>query len=272
MLRAQDVKCRREPDRDLLGGPPATRARTRVIMRMDQTPIEFQRAFWNGWNTIHESPPDVALAQADVITSWLDDLARNDLNIIDIGCGTGWLSSRLTRFGSVTATDLCDQHLARAATGAPEVRFVAGNFMELDFGICAYDVAVSLEMLSHVADQREFLKKISSLLKANGYLLLATQNRPALERNVMPARKPGQLSKWVDRDELRQLLEPNFGVKELFSITPQFNRGFLRIPNSKKLRRIAQTIGLGGLAARVKKLQEEAWLGWTLMALARKRG
>jgi hypothetical protein len=57
----------------------------------------------------------------------------------------------------------------------------------------------------------------------------------------------------------------------MFSITPWFNRGLLRIINSNRVSRLSASIGLGGAMQAVKRLQERMWLGWTLMALARKR-
>jgi hypothetical protein len=111
---------------------------------------------------------------------------------------------------------------------------------------------------------------MASILKPGGYLILATQNRSALERNAVPPPQPGQLRQWVDRCELRRLLGKDFIVEELFSITPQFNRGFLRLLNSNKLTTLAASLGLGGVMAEMKRREERAWLGWTLMALARK--
>ncbi|WP_206035695.1 bifunctional 2-polyprenyl-6-hydroxyphenol methylase/3-demethylubiquinol 3-O-methyltransferase UbiG [Roseomonas sp. HF4] len=109
-------------------------------------------------------------------------------------------------FGRVTAADLSDQVLARAARRVPRARFVAGDFMTLEFGEAAYDVAGSLEVLAHVANQQAFLGRIARLLRPGGHLLLATQNRPILELNRIPLPAPGQLRKWMDRRELRQLL------------------------------------------------------------------
>src|SRR5262245_2014932 len=130
-----------------------------MVWAAKQTPIAVQQAFWNEWNTTAREATisEVALEQADVIVSWFERIGRSDLEIIEVGCGTGWLCPRLTRFGHVTGTDLSDQVLVRAAQRVPEAQFVAGDFMALDFGLARYDVAVSLEVLSHVADQRAFL-------------------------------------------------------------------------------------------------------------------
>jgi 2-polyprenyl-3-methyl-5-hydroxy-6-metoxy-1,4-benzoquinol methylase len=236
-------------------------------------PMFSQVAFWNRWNAEarESSTGDISKEQAAVITSWLGGLGRTDLDIIDVGCGAGWLCPQLVRFGRVTGTDLSDSVLARAANRFPDVNFVAGDFMGLDFGRGAFDVVVSLEVLSHVADQPAFLRKLAGLLRPGGYLMLATQNRPQLERNNLPAPVEGQIRRWVDRDELVELVEEEFEIDQLFSITPICNRGVLRVANSRKFNTTLSAVGLGSVSRWAKKAQEKAWLGWTLMTLARKR-
>ena len=94
--------------------------------------------------------------------------------------------------------------------------------MELELGANSFDVVVTLEVLSHVADQRAFIRKLARHLRPGGHLMLATQNRFVLQYlNRRPPPLPGQLRRWVDRRELRDLLEPEFEVSELFSVTPR---------------------------------------------------
>jgi 2-polyprenyl-3-methyl-5-hydroxy-6-metoxy-1,4-benzoquinol methylase len=134
-------------------------------MRNGASPTSLQQGFWNQWNESREkSLEEVSRRQARVICEWLDALGRKDLNIIDVGCGAGWLCLQLTEFGCVTGTDLADEVLARAQSLTPDVRFVPGDFMKLDFGLRCFDVVVTLEVLSHVADQRAFVNKLASLL------------------------------------------------------------------------------------------------------------
>jgi 2-polyprenyl-3-methyl-5-hydroxy-6-metoxy-1,4-benzoquinol methylase len=176
----------------------------------------------------------------------------------------------LTKYGSVTGTDLSHEVLRRAAGRTPDVKFIAGDFMSLDFGENGYDVLVCLEVLSHVADQPAFIKKMASLLRPGGYLMLATQNRPQLERNDIPRPMPGQIRQWVDRHELARLLASEFDVRSLFSVTPQCNRGVLRVINANKLHAALSVVGLGRIGRAVKAAQEKVWLGWTLICLAQK--
>jgi 2-polyprenyl-3-methyl-5-hydroxy-6-metoxy-1,4-benzoquinol methylase len=254
-------------------------------------PISLQQSFWNGWNASNRerSVDEVSRRQAEVVCEWLSSLGRKDLEIIDVGCGAGWLCPQLTRFGRVTGTDLSDEVLARARERLPGVTFVAGDFMDLDFGARSFDVIVSLEVLSHVADQRAFLNKLASHLRPRSYLMLATQNRVVLQcLNLIPPPAPGQLRRWVDRRELQELLEENFEIMKIFSVTPKVGRGLgiKKLANSLRLaglrpsgpgerdrtvRTSAEKIGAARPRRWLTGRLEAVGLGWTLMALARKR-
>lgn len=237
------------------------------------TAMSAQVDFWNRWNATNreERVGAVSMEQAQVVLSWLRLLKHSDLDVIDIGCGTGWLCAQLLEFGKVTGTDLSDQVLERSAARVPSANFVAGDFMRLDFAPGSYDVAVSLEVLPHVADQAGFLHKIADTLRDGGYLMMATQNRRALEKNDIRPPAAGQLRRWVDHEELSRLLGDRFEVIEMFSITPQFNSGWLRYLNSQRLHLLLGKLGLGAANRLLRNLQERAWLGWSLMVLARKR-
>jgi len=246
------------------------------MLKSDQrldAPMHEQVSFWNAWNAAcreHEIDR-VSIDQGDQVARWLQQLGRKNLDILEVGCGAGWLCSRLREFGAVTGTDLSNEVLERASARSPDVTYVAGDFMVLDFHKEAYDVIVSLEVLSHVTDQSAFITKLTSLLRPGGYLMLATQNRPQLERNDIPRPAPGQIRQWVDRHELTSLLKREFDVEELLSITPQCNRGLLRVINSRKVNDVLGKLGLAGASRYLKSAQERAWLGWTLICLARKR-
>lgn len=228
-----------------------------------------QRDFWNEWNVSREQKQgQVSTDQRRVILRWLDQMGRTDMDILEVGCGAGWLCADLVKYGRVVGTDLSDQVLARAAQRLPAVEFIAGDFLNLDFADRQFDVVVTLETLSHLPDQPGFLKKCARLLKPGGCLLIATQNRTALEKNNVTKAERGQHRRWVDRHELEAMLSESFEVDELFSITPKFNRGVLRVVNSRHWQRPARAIGLSGLINAMTRAQERAWLGWTLMARA----
>lgn len=239
--------------------------------------INTQAAYWNGWNhSRSEVPGEVSRRQAEVVVRWLRSIRRRDLDVLDVGCGTGWLEPFLVPFGNVTALDFADEWVARAAVANPEVTFLAGDFDALPLEPASFDVVVSLEVLAHVSDQQAFVDRIASLLRPGGQLLLATQNRWVLEHlNDVPAVEAGQLRRWVDRRELRELLAGDFVVHELFSVTPRLGRVMKKLNRGSWRRRTEQPAEARGMTHPRSgigwMLLERAGLGWTLMCRAERR-
>ena len=233
-------------------------------------PIELQRSFWNEWNAHNRETrlSDVSEDQRTLVVEWLQGLGRTGLDILEVGCGAGWLCPSLTPFGRVTATDLSDEVLARARERMPDVQFVAGDFMELEFEPGGFDVVIALEVLSHVSDHDAFVAKMARLLRPGGVLLLATQNRPVLEKyNTVPAPKPGNLRRWFDRDELSALLAPHIDVSEIRTITPVASKGLLRLVAGRQTKRFWRAV-TGRL---LENTLAKAGLGWTLMVRGQKK-
>jgi 2-polyprenyl-3-methyl-5-hydroxy-6-metoxy-1,4-benzoquinol methylase len=235
-------------------------------------PSDVERQFWNTWNArFRETTPvgSVSERQGIQIGQWLSRSGRSDLRILDFGCGSGWLSGRLTPFGRVTAIDLSDEVVTRARARFPEVNFLVGDVLTVPLESGSFDAVVSLEVLSHVADQPAYLARAANLLRPGGELLLATQNRFVLQRldGVSPV-APGQRRRWVGHLELRRLLAPHFRVEELTSLHPTGRRGILRLVNSYRLERLLlRLLSLD----RINAMKERLLLGHTLMVRATKR-
>ncbi len=74
------------------------------------------------------------------------------------------MCERLLRFGSVTGTDLAGEVIDRARRRVVGAKFVAGDFMALDFPPAYADVIETMEVLTHVADQPAFVSKLANAL------------------------------------------------------------------------------------------------------------
>lgn len=233
---------------------------------------EEQRRFWNSWNTSHREHsvklPEVNSRQARMAIEWISSVGRKDLDILEVGCGSGWFCRELLDFGRVTGTDLSDEVLARSRESLPEVSFIAGDFVDVPFAAASFDFIVSLEVLAHVVDQQRFVQQIAELLRPGGSFVIATQNRFALTRwSEVSAQSNGQIRKWVDVRTLRQLLSAHFEIAELTSIHPVGDRGILRWINAPKINRL---LSVFASRSTIQHLKERWFLGHTLMALVRK--
>src|SRR5882762_539508 len=104
------------------------------------------------------------------------DLAKP--RILDLGCGSGWLSAVLAQFGPTTGVDLSDYAVREASKRYPWVRFHAANILEWKEGsqLGEFDIVVSQEVIEHVPDQMEYLKIAFNFLRDGGFLLLTTPN------------------------------------------------------------------------------------------------
>jgi len=187
------------------------------------------------------------------------ELGLADKRILEVGCGTGWLSQRLKQFGHVTAIDLSPKAIEYAKTNDPESDYIAADILEYDFAGKSFDVIVCVETLFYVEDQRRFLKKLSDLSDSGALLAFTTINSFVYSRcsDVGPP-EPGQVRRWLPRKKTVELLREYFAVDEAFTIEPQGNMGVLRIVNSVKLNKL-----LGKLlpTERLKVLKERAGLG-----------
>ena len=218
---------------------------------------DIERRFWNGWTSAHgdRSSHVVSRDQLDTITRWLR--ATSHATLLDVGCGSGWMTQALTAYGTAVGTDLADETLDVASERYPNATFVSGDFMTVDVG-ADFDVIVTLEVLSHVQDQLAFVRRLHSLLRPGGRLMLASQNRPVLQRfNRIAPPAPGQARRWVDRRELHDLLtRSGFVVDEMRVRTPMADHGAMRY-----VAKVGRTLGLA-------RALEKGGFGWTIMALA----
>jgi len=230
-----------------------------------------QRAFWNTWNSrdrnLERGIDPFMRRQTEVAMEWA--LARKDkpLRILEVGCGTGWLSAQLRPFGEVTGVDLSPAAIEQAQVRAPDVKFIAGDFasMKLDG---PFSFVVSADVIAHVPDQAQFVEQIADLMPVGGVFVLMTQNAFVWNRssNLQP-QGAGQIRKWSTRRKLAGLLRRHFRVRHQSSIFPGGDRGILRITSSYKLNAVMKSV-LG--EARWRRLLERFFIGRELVLVAEK--
>lgn len=235
-------------------------------------PIDSQREFYNERWSGYEFANSLKLARA---VSILESLALTKLReprIVDLGCGSAWLTAIVGTFGPAIGVELSDEAVKTAAARYGHIGLVQSDIFAWKYPRQAFDIVISQEVIEHVPDQAEYLRIAHDLLKSGGFLILTTPNA-----ETMDAMEADQSASWsqqpieslLSRGELRRLLRPYFRVKRLSTIVPNFGvAGVRRFLNSYRLRRVLSLCGLGDVF--------DAWrlrLGYGLhtIVVARKR-
>lgn len=246
-------------------------------MQEDTPPLEAQSRFYDDWNTRHRSGgfeeiPVALRRRAQRLLLELDALLTGgpkSPRILELGCGTGWLSEQLVKRGEVLGIDLSPQAIAIAKSRGCGAEFVAGDFLTYDFGGSNFDVGVCVETLFYVQDQRACVERFASLLKPRAPIGVTTINSFVYERMAsVPEPSPGQIRRWLGRKELVALLELRFEILSVHTIHPGGDQGVLRLVNSYRLNAAA-----GRLVGpdRIRRVKEAAGLGEGILVMGRKR-
>lgn len=224
--------------------------------------------FWNQWNTGARREvglDDVSRRQSAMILDRLRAFHRTDLQILETGCGSGWMCERMSAFGHVTGVDLADEVIAKAQTRMPHVKFIAGDFMNLDVADTSLDAVVSIETLPHIPDQAGYIAKVARVLRPGGVFCIASQNAVVFRQERWPPPKGGY-RRWVDRSELKNLIEPHLSIELLTTIEPHAKHGPLRWLGARRVRKLMNTV----TADLYQRTLESAGWGRSIVCLARR--
>ncbi|PND50846.1 MULTISPECIES: bifunctional 2-polyprenyl-6-hydroxyphenol methylase/3-demethylubiquinol 3-O-methyltransferase UbiG [Rhodococcus] len=220
---------------------------------MTQPPMDAQVRFWTEWvedSAPRENNPGNERRGKYVLEA-VRSVARPNMRILDIGCGTGWLSLQLAEFGTVTALDLPSKTIDRLKTTQPEITWISGDFLTTALPQ-GFDVVVSVETIAHVPDQEKFVRKIAALLVPGGTVVLTTQNPPIWNRTrALRPPGPGQIRNWPSRARLQELFTPYFDLQPLRTCAPNGDRGPLRLLHN----RISRAVG-------TRLFGRERWIRW----------
>lgn len=197
---------------------------------------------------------------------------KYDATVIDLGCGTGWLTAMLGQFYPALGVDLSDTAIAAATIRHPHVQFLATDIFTWNFPKGEADIVVSQEVIEHTSNPQRYLEIAWELLKPGGYLVLTTPNA-----GTMKHLKPGAAEQWTDQPlnelltmpQLKTLLKNRFEVLQADSFILGYGKtGWHYIANIKRLHSAMKWLGL---ADAYNRFWEKRGFGLHLFALARKR-
>jgi demethylmenaquinone methyltransferase/2-methoxy-6-polyprenyl-1,4-benzoquinol methylase len=107
--------------------------------------------------------------------------------MLDIACGTGWLT-RLLR-GDVVGVDQSETMLSLARARVPEARFVQASVPPLPFDDDTFDVALAAHFYSHLESEDERRRFVADALRVAHRLVIVEQAwRPGLDEETWEER------------------------------------------------------------------------------------
>ncbi len=113
-------------------------------------------------------------------TGLIEELVINSkYSVLDIGCGCGKQCLTLSeKCKKVIGIDLQQFMIddAIAKRSAENITYICNDFMNVDFNE-EFDIIISQNVMFHVEDKTEFLKKIYSLLKRGGQFVFTDLTR-----------------------------------------------------------------------------------------------
>ena len=148
----------------------------------------------------------------------------NKLKILDLGCGGGLVCEPLAKLGAnVTGVDFVKQNIEAAKIHAMKNKLKI-NYIHKDVNDIklksSYDVIIAYEVLEHLKDWPDLIKKIKTLLKANGKLIISTINRNFFSK-IIAIYIAEKILKWIPEDthDYNKFIKP----KELETVLQREN-------------------------------------------------
>lgn len=113
------------------------------------------------------------------VPSWYRNLISEDAKdgtVLEVGCGTGKLTSYLTKVSDLAiGCDISHPRLSIAKERAANI--LAGSGTDLPIKSQSIDVVICIEVIEHVPKGKRLLKEIHRVLKSDGVLYLKTPNQ-----------------------------------------------------------------------------------------------
>lgn len=132
--------------------------------------------------------------------------------LLDVGCAMGYFVEMATEAGfDAYGVDASAYAIAEAKNHIPESKLQAATISDLDFPEKSFDVITMFDVFEHLNDPKNDLKKLRSLLKDDGILVIATGDANSLAATLLRRRWtfyiPPEHIFYFDRNNLSSLLE-----------------------------------------------------------------
>jgi ubiquinone/menaquinone biosynthesis C-methylase UbiE len=176
---------------------------------------EWLRPAFDQWSKFYDNPTAQAAVYRPVHSQVLRELGGVDGGrILDVGCGTGILASRIQReMGSQVQVFGCDWSagmLERAFVRNRQVGWLQADAADLPFGNEGFDAVVTTEAFHWFPDQVAALREFKRVLRPGGTVHIALINpttRLGAHALEVGSRAMGGVADWPTRADMRRRVE-----------------------------------------------------------------
>ena len=150
----------------------------------DQVDNSIYNEYGTRWYTAYDDPIALLRAENKAKFPWilkvLKEHSTPKAEILDVGCGGGFLSNELAKNGyQVTGVDLSKEslHVAKLYDVTQSVKYSVADAYKLPYPDNSFDVVTAMDFLEHVDKPDEVIKEFSRVLKPGGIFFFHTFNR-----------------------------------------------------------------------------------------------
>ena len=191
-----------------------TEVGSREVPEIEARPQWLRPAF-DRWSKFYDNPTVQAAVYRPVHSQVLRELRSVDgRRILDVGCGTGILASRIQReMGSKVQVFGCDWSagmLERAIVRNRQVGWLQADAVDLPFGPERFDAVVTTEAFHWFPDQMAALREFKRVLRPGGTVHIALINpttRLGARALEVGSRAMGGVADWPTRADMRRRVE-----------------------------------------------------------------
>ena len=173
--------------------------------------------------------------------------------ILDLGCGTGYGTSLLTKKGTVIGLDIDTEAIFYAHKHYPKATFITASALKLPFPNNQVNAVVSFETIEHFSQTAKFISEVSRVLHTNGLFILSTPNGKSNSPYHVKYFTPSTLTKSLKKKFRRVRIFGQFK-------SPKSQKAFHQFLLSQSARQAyvsSDTLGLRKLIPR--SIKEKLW-------------
>lgn len=193
----------------------------------------------NYYDKYHSSNPIVKWMMANFkksIKELLEILEKEPTKICETGCGEGEITTYIKQCmpkAHIDAFDISEKVILNATEQHDNIDFFVGNIYNMEviepkqgkkhiLNTNEYDLVVCSEVLEHLEEPENALKKINEITADKGYILLSVPNEPIWRICNMARGKylkqlgntPGHIQHWSKRAFCKMLTKNNMRIIE----------------------------------------------------------